>query len=581
MTAPQKDMAGSRLTIGLSKPDKHGAYDRSRPTIERVIEYCKVDVDCEEHMLRELGDLSPPERQVWELDQTINQRGVMLDLHFIQQALVVVDRATKPLLEEFRGLTGGLEPGQVAKILEWAAARGVVLENLQKDYLVKLLGEDIDDPDGIEALDGSGGEDDEGAGAMPLAACVALPPAVRRVLIIRQMLGSASIKKLGKMLQCCCADGRARGLLQYHAAHPGRWGGRLLQPQNFPRGGLLDEIGDPIPIDFVREAIMSGDPRRCSIFFKRNLAGLLVRIEAIECVAFSLRHALIAAPGKKFLAGDYAGIEMRVDLALAGQHDKCEILRQGDKAPKSEKDKYDVYLDMAHQIYNAPPGTISKKDVAQRTIGKNTVLGCGFQMGGPKFKLRYCPEQPLEFANKVVETYRTRWAPKVPVMWNAFKWATHDIISGKRPEVTVYGCTFRMDGNYMRIDLPNGWQTLWFYAARMRPRISPFTKKEEWSPSYKVMKSGKWTTVFLYGGIICENIVQALARGILCEAMVRLEYRERMPLVLSVHDEALAEVDEGTDKARFIACMEECSDWITRLGVPIEIEAWEGPCYRK
>jgi DNA polymerase len=306
------------------------------------------------------------------------------------------------------------------------------------------------------------------------------------------------------------------------------------------------------------------------VFFKRDLAGLLRRVEALVCVAFSLRHALIAAPGKKFIAGDYAGIEMRTNLALAGEHEKCHLIATGEKGA--------AYVRMARLIYNDP--SITKDDIAQYTIGKNTELGCGFQMGGAKFHQRYCPEQPREFADRVVETYRAT-TPRVPVMWKAFKWAVQDVISGKRDQVTVYGCTFRIDGDYMRIDLLNGWQTLWFYSAKMRPRKSPFTGEDEWQPSYKVMKKNAMVTVFLYGGIICENIVQALARGILCEAMLRLEHRERMPLVLSVHDEALAEVPEGLDKKRFIATMEECSEWIEKLGVPIEIEAWEGREYRK
>jgi len=262
---------------------------------------------------------------------------------------------------------------------------------------------------------------------------------------------------------------------------------------------------------------------------------------------------------------------MRVDLALAGQHDKCELLATG----------ADVYLDMAHQIYNAPPGTITKKDIARRTIGKNTVLGCGFGMGHAKFREQYCPDQPVEFAQGVIRAYREQWAPKVPIMWRSFQYAAHDVIGGKRDEVCVYGCSFRMDGEFMRIDLPSGWQTLWFYQAKMRLRANPFTKKEEGSPSYKVMKSGKWTTVFLYGGLLCENIAQALARGILCEAMGRLEYREKMPLVLSVHDEAVAEVPEDTDIKKFVACMEQRSPWIERMGVPIAIDAWQGACYRK
>ena len=247
----QKDMVGSRLTIGLSKPNKKTQmYDRSRATIERVIEYCKTDVAGEEEALHKVGDLSPGERKIWLLDQEINHRGVKIDLEFVRAAQQVVDRATVPLLAEFLDLTGGINPGQVQKVIEWAGAQGVELENLQKGYLAELLG-DEEEGDGYESsLAGDELPEMDDFGGIRSSE---LPADVRRVLGIRQMLGSASIKKLARMRACTGADGRGRGFLQYHAAHPGRWGGRLLQPQNFPRGSGLDPAA-------AVEAILSGDP---------------------------------------------------------------------------------------------------------------------------------------------------------------------------------------------------------------------------------------------------------------------------------------------------------------------------------
>jgi DNA polymerase len=164
-------------------------------------------------------------------------------------------------------------------------------------------------------------------------------------------------------------------------------------------------------------------------------------------------------------------------------------------------------------------------------------------------------------------------------MWNVFKWATIECVRDGKT-VVAYGCTFRRAGDFMAIDLPSGWQTIWYYQPAMRPRATD--RGVEYQPSYKAMKTGKWTTVFLYGGIICENIVQALARGILCEAMGRLNYRENRPLVLSVHDEAVAEVPEDrADIKRFAAVMEERSPWIEKMGVPIAVEAWTGDRYKK
>ena len=600
----QKDMEGRTLTLSLSESMTKAAWerqapggwadgmaawrrrfqpgtmDRSRATIERVIEYCKTDVDAEEAVLRRLGDLSSAERKVWLLDQDINHRGVRLDMTLIRAMQSIVDQETTRLEAEVLEMTGGVSATQVQKLTAWCAGQGVALENMQKDYIDGLLGVE-DEDNGYDSLAGEEVEDG--------AAVVQLPDVVRRVLVIRQMLGSASIKKLTRMQHCVGGDGRARGLLQYHAAHPGRWGGRLLQPHNFPRGSLrLDadtavaaiHTCDPRQLEYaVRlhawQKAKSGKPDDLDYYAKVTAMG------AIQMVSSCLRYTLIAAERHTFEAGDYAGIEMRVDLALAGQHDKCDLLATG----------FDVYLDMAEDIYNRPKGSWAVTDkaelervkhefLAERTIGKNTVLGCGFQMGALKFHARYCPEQPLSFAKEVVQVFRTQWAPKVPVMWRTFHEAVN-ICVGRGSTVRVYGCTFRRQGDFMAIDLPSGWQTIWYYQPAMRLRIDPQTKQESLQPSYWAMKSGKWLLVWLYGGIICENIVQALARGILVGAMGRLTAAGH-PLVLTVHDEVIAEVPLAVaDKGQFKAIMLHRSKWIDDIGVPLDVDAWVGPRYKK
>ena len=153
-----------------------------------------------------------------------------------------------------------------------------------------------------------------------------LPDDVRRVLEIRQIAAATSLKKLDAMLACIGSDGRARGLLQYHGAATGRWSGQLIQPQNFPRP-TLDVDADP---EELAAAIKTGEPdalRRWG--------------EPIDVLVSGLRHALTAADGAVFGAGDFSMIEACILLALAGQRDKCELIAQG----------CDVYRDMAATIY--------------------------------------------------------------------------------------------------------------------------------------------------------------------------------------------------------------------------------------
>lgn len=544
-----KDMDGRRLTLSMSKRNKKtGEYPARTPEVlDRISAYCARDVAVESGMRHKLGLLSnvaPHERGVWELDQRINQRGVRIDLDFVRQAQLVVDRATVPLLAEFRDLTGGVNPGQVAEVKKWAAGQGVELENLQKGYLAELLGAEEEDSDPTTGYDSLA---DNGDVVLPASPAL-LSEAVRRVLEIRQMLGSASIKKLDRMRACVGSDGRARGLLQYHAASTGRWGGRLFQPQNFPRGALKCSP------DVAVAAILTGDPASVE-----STLGL----PAIEAVASSLRHALIPDPGKVFCVGDFAGIEMRVVLALAGQHDKCDLLATGK----------DVYLDMANAIYNRTD--LTKADIAERTIGKNTVLGCGFGMGPSKFHDRYCPKQPVQFAEEVVRSYRKQWAPMVPRLWYSLEDAAlRGVTNGFG---NAYGVMYRRDGDWLTAELPSGWQRIWYPSPRLFHDAA--FDKDAWC--YSAYKGGRLSQAKAYGGLLTENTVQGLARGLLVASMMRLE-RNGYPLVLTVHDEAVAEVDEAfADQHEFEQLMAEPTPWARALGIPIAVEGWCGDRYKK
>lgn len=384
----QKDMAGSRLTRSLSKPNKRGVYDRSETTLQAAYAYCVTDIKSETELHKRLGWLPPGERSVWLLDQRINERGVRLDLDFVRAAQLVVDRASKPLLQEFNDLTGGLKVTQGEKLKDWIRAQGVpFVHDLTKERLVSILGSNID-----------GDEDDEDndAGAFRLD----LPPVVHRVLSIRQLIGSASIKKLARMELCVSSDGRARGLLQYHGAGPGRWAGRLLQPQNFPRGSLkLD--GEAPPPELVVEAIMSGDP---------DVVELLLGSPPVEAVVSGLRHALTVDPGREFVSGDFSTIELRVNLALAGQEDKIAMLAAGQNA----------YVDMAQRIYKRPID--KKRDLPEYQTGKNCFAADTLVLTSSG--VHPITEVKLE-----------------DQLWDGKQWVTHQglISRGWRPTLTLAG----------------------------------------------------------------------------------------------------------------------------------------------
>lgn len=559
----QKDMEGSRITKALSRPNRKGYYERSPEKLQRVYEYCRQDIRGEVDLWQRLGPLPPGEHAVWLLDQRINERGIRLDMEFVRAAQRVVDRATVPLAAEFREITGGLEFTQRDKIMQWLVGLGVwEVANLKKETLDTILGdEDDDSAEGYESL-----ADDEAKGIK--AGRVQLPISVHRALSIRKLIGSASIKKLKRMEACVCSDGRVRGTLQYHGAGPGRWAGRLLQPQNFPRG-TLKKIKPAVAV----EAIMTGDP---------EVVEMLLGVPPIEAVLSSLRHAIVASPGRKIVAGDLAGIEARIVLALAGQHDKTALMASG----------ADVYIDVALDIYKMPRFDISDKvlverfkeeHLQERTIGKNTVLGCGFGMGKDKFHDRYCPHQTIEFAEKVITTYRKEWAPCVPKLWYGLEDAVVRTVHDGLPN-EAYGVRFVLEDGWLTARLPSG-RKLWYYSPKPTKRLMPWSTPEEpdirRGYSYMAQKMGRWIPIDGYGGLITENVVQALARDIMVAAMFKCE-KEGLPIVMTVHDEIVCEPEEtGPDHTVLKQIMLDTPDWVKSIGVPVDAECWSGDRYKK
>lgn len=537
----QKDREGSAITKSLSKANKKGEYDRSVETLRRVDGYCETDIRTEVEDFKLLGFLPADERKVWLLDQRINERGIKLDLPFIKAAQRVVNDATVPLAKEFQKITGGLTFTQRDKIMGWLDAEGVRLPDMRKETLTAILGapEGEDDADSdIEQWD------------------IAMPGHVRRALEIRQLIGSSSVKKLARMDACVSSDGRARGTMQYHGAGPGRWAGRLFQPHNFPRG--IVRVGEfaPDPSEFVA-AILTGDFQ-----YVEALYG-----PAVQAVVSALRHAIIPANGRALCVGDFAGIEARLVLALAGQHDKTALMASG----------VDVYCDMASKIFRR---VITKKDVEERQFGKNSVLGLGFQMGWKKFKLKYAKEHPDEFAQNIVRVYRKEWAPKVPYLWYGLEEAAcRAVWDGTAEE--AYGIVYRRLDNWLTCRLPSG-RLLWYYNPKPVKKPAPWDA-DEIRPAwyFHELKMGVWRATDAYGGILAENVVQAMARDILVAAMFKCE-ENNLPVVLTVHDEIVTEPEErNADPKALQQIMSDVPAWVKAIQAPVAAETWTGDRYKK
>jgi DNA polymerase bacteriophage-type len=528
----QKDTEGRKFTLGLSKPDKAGHYDRSAASIQRVVKYCRRDVEATLTAHKRLGFLPAEELPAFRLHQEMNVRGLRIDRPYVGKAQEVVDKESKPLLARFAELTGGLKPTQRDKVLDWCSGHGAELPDLTKETVANALGGSIDATDEDDELDGPAYE---------------LTDEVRQALEIRQLIGSSSVKKLGRMLACVCEDGRARGLSQFHGTAPGRSAGRLFQPYNFPRGVLQDCTPDQ-----VVDAIMTGDPAMVEI---------LLGAPPIQAVVSGLRHAIVPDPGNVFLSGDYAGIQARIVLALSGQHDRAELMAAGK----------DVYCDMASAIYRRP---ITKADKDERHIGKNSVLGLGFGMGWQKFKLKYGKHLSDEFCQEVVRVYRKEWAPEVPRLWYALADASLLAVeTGQTQE--AYGIEYRRENGWLTARLPSGRK---LYYWNPQPCLNRYDRP---SWTYQAFKDGQSRTVDTFGGQLCENVVMGIEVDIQRHGWANAE-RNGFPIVLECYDELVAEVEEWADDQKgFEQCLLDVPRWVKDLRIPVAVEGWSGYRYRK
>jgi DNA polymerase len=291
---------------------------------------------------------------------------------------------------------------------------------------------------------------------------------------------------------------------------------------------------------------------------------------AVEVVVSGLRHAICAGPGSRLLSGDYSGIQARVVLALAGEHEKTAMMAAGQ----------DIYCDMATRLYKRP---IDRElDPKERGIGKAAVLGLGFQLGPATFMTKMARDQTLEFCQEVVRVYRKEWAPGVPRLWYDLQDAAVDTVWYGRPH-EAHGIVYRLEDEWLTAEIPNGrGSKLWYKSPRQTRRAMPWDENDvRRGFAYQVQKKGQWVTRDAFGGQLTENVVMKIEREIMEDAKRRLK-RYGYPLVLEVHDECIAELPQGKGSLdEYQRILEDVDRWTTNMQIPIQVDCWEGSRYRK
>jgi DNA polymerase len=365
-----------------------------------------------------------------------------------------------------------------------------------------------------------------------------LHPIIKQVLRLRQDGAKSSTAKYEAMVNAANADDRMRGLLMYHGAATGRWSGRLVQPQNFPRPqkkqAELDEIIAKLKAD--EDVSEYG-------------AGTVLASDL-------LRSMLIAEDGHRLMFADYSAIEARVLAWIAGQTDLVETFRKGG----------DVYKEMASAIYNVNVESVTD---GQRQVGKMAILGCGYGMGGKRFA-EQCATMGINIdedeAKRIVSVYREK-NNRIAQYWRDSENDFVEMVKGAGRVGSV------------ELPLPSG-RSLTYHNPRIIQRETPWGAMRD-TAQVDTLNSvtRQWVSQIIWGGLLTENVVQATARDLMATAMMALELKG-YNVILSVHDEIICEVPDD------FGSLEEMIEIMTRVpawadGCPVNAEGKEGKRYRK
>jgi DNA polymerase len=288
-----------------------------------------------------------------------------------------------------------------------------------------------------------------------------------------------------------------------------------------------------------------------------------------------LRSTIVAPDGKILDVADFSQIEVRVLFWMAGHQEGLNAFIEG----------RDLYLEQAEAIYNAPAGSYTKdENPDERFLGKETILGCGFMMGSKRFG-ESCRKKGIpvsdELAKKSVNAYRRKHHP-VPEMWGNIGRAAINAVRNPTRRFSVNKTCWYMQGDFLRCRLPSD-RVISYYKPEAKYEPTPWGDKQlvlyYWGLDPKNKR--KWVFSKCHAGLLTENVVQGTARDVMAEAMLRVEGAGPWQVVLSVHDECLAERKkngQGTHE-EFLKLMKEVPEWA--VGLPIEVEGYASERYRK
>jgi DNA polymerase len=459
-------------------------------------EYCNRDVEAEAAMAAKLDRFPFPEIEhaAWVLDQRINDRGILVDRNLVRRAIELDALYAERCINEAILLTGLSNPNSVKQLKDWLKVEeDLDLEKLNKETV----------PEAIEA-------------AVPGSR-------LHRVLELRLEMAKSSVKKYAAMERAACEDDRVRGAAQFCGANrTWRWAGRIVQYQNMSKNTWLH-------LQALRAALVNGDFELLEMLWGAPPAALSQLV----------RTATVPPPGKKLWVADFNSIEARLIAWAAQVPWRLEVFATHGK----------IYETSAEQMFHLSPGSVDKKS-PYRQKGKVAELALGFgggvnaliRMGALKGGILEDELPSIRDAWRLASLELTDWNTGLWArMGNAAVEAVKDRCTRKvriGPVGEGIFVTFEYKNGFLFMHLPCGFSLSYIKPAVIIGKYG----SEQVSYEGQDQVTKQWIRTETYGAQLFQNMIQAMARACLRDALFNLEDAD-IPVIFHVHDEAIGEFD--------------------------------------
>ena len=478
-------------------------------------EYNQRDVETEMAIKKKLSAFPIPKSE-WEnywVDQNINDRGILIDEVLVDSAIKFDEILRDENMDRAIELTGLENPNSPLQLKEWLNKKGLEIDSLAKKDVESVL------------------KNAEGD--------------IKEVLELRQELSKSSVRKYDAMKNVKGKDNRARGLIQFYGANrTGRYSGRLIQVQNLRRNNLKD-------LELARSLVKNRDYETIEILYE----------SPSDILSQLIRTAFIPKEGTRFIVSDFSAIEARVLAWLAGEQWVLDAFENGE----------DIYCRTASRMFGVP---VEKHGVNGhlRQKGKIATLACGYQgalgalkaMGGIEMGLS---EDELQ---SIVDSWREA-NPNIVSLWWDIDSVVKRVVKTRSKE-RYKNLVISYEKGILFIELPSKRRLAYPKAKIGMNRFGGESVVYE-----GIVVGNKWDKIESYGGKFVENIVQAIARDILAEAMMRLE-KKGFNIVMHIHDEVVIESDSSSIE-EINEIMSAVPEWAP--GLILDADGFESEFYKK